>query len=48
MLHVQLGPLFSLCETDFPPVTVIILAVTLAFGKFSPVSVRGVMVVNNY
>ena len=33
MLHVQLGPLAYLRETEFPPVTVINLAVTLAFGK---------------
>ena len=36
MLHVQLGALFYLRGTDFPPVTVIHLAVTLAFGRFSP------------
>jgi len=35
MLHVQMGALVYLRETDFPPVTVINLAVTLAFGKFS-------------
>jgi len=34
--------------TIFPPVTVIILAVILAFGKFSPFSVRDVMVAINY
>jgi len=48
MLHVQLGVLFYFRETDFPPVSVIMLAVTLAFGKFSMILVRGVMVVNNY
>jgi len=36
MLHVPLGALVRQPETDFPPVTVIILAVTLAFGKSLP------------
>jgi hypothetical protein len=36
MLHVQLGALYCQRETAFPSVTVINLAVTLAFGEGSP------------
>jgi len=39
MLRVQLGTLVYLGEIDFPLVTVINLAVTLAFRMFSPISV---------
>jgi hypothetical protein len=40
MLHVQLGALYCQRETVFPSVTVMNLAVTLAFGKSSPLAVR--------